>query len=89
MLVILGFLIFFPLLIGSIVAGTSESPWLRYFMCILAISPLPLLNLMLTIVDKRWDFFFDKDFYFFWGILILLHIIIRFVARRLLKCQTK
>lgn len=89
MLVIFGMLIFFPLVIGTIVSAISENPLLRCSMYILAISPLPLLCLICAIAAKRWDYFFDKDFYFVWGALIFLHIVIRFVARTLFKWLTK
>lgn len=89
MLVIFGMLIFFPLVIGSIVSAISENPLLRCSMYILALSPLPLLNLIFAIADKRWDLFLDKDFYFVWGAFIFLHIVIRFVARRLFEELTK
>lgn len=61
MLVIFGALIFFPLVIGTIVSAISENPLLRCSMYVLAISPLPLLCLIYAIAAKRWDYFFDKD----------------------------
>lgn len=78
MLPLLGLSLFAPLLIGSIVAGIARNKWLRLAMSIFAFSPV-----IVGTVLNEWEMPWDKDLLIIWSAYIVLHLVIRFISRRL------
>lgn len=78
MLPLFGLFLFAPLLIGSIVAGIARNKWLRLAMSLFAFSPI-IVGTVLT----EWKTPWDKDLLIIWGAYIVLHLVIRFISRRL------
>lgn len=78
MLPLFGLFLFVPLLIGSIVAGIARNKYLRLAMSLFAFSPI-IVGTVLT----EWKTPWDKDLLIIWGAYIVLHLVIRFISRRL------
>ena len=80
MLPLLGLFLFGTLLIASVVAGISRRKWLSYTMSIVALFPLPVLG---AVCGRSPADLCSAGALGLFAVLMVLHVIIRFLARRI------